>query len=155
MADVEFDCPQLTKLSEAFAELAALLKDDLMGANEAILMRAEMDLQRLYGDRLAKYWDDQIVAPGTGELAHLNFSGNDVRLRGYEFGTRRHFIRADQSGRPYLRFIWHGAWVVYAWVDHPGTQGHNLSGEFVSDLSQYCEEEWSAGLGALLTVDRL
>lgn len=139
-------------LAQAFSLLRSRLVQEVKPANDAILTQTQNTLDATYGAHLAGLWDLVSVPPDPLEIAHLHVGTADPRVIGYEFGTRRHFIRTSQTGNPVLRFNWHDGESWFKWVNHPGTKPHNLRGEIEIALTAVALEEWRAVLAALFTA---
>lgn len=152
MAGTGFDS-NATELADAIRLIIGRIALGLVPVNETILLSENLRIQEFYGARLAKYWDLQDIGPASGELAHLHIGSDDPKVIGYEFGTREHFIRTSQDGRPILRFDWTDGLSYFKWVHHPGTKPHNLQGDVLTSFDDECQTQWEEALGALLALD--
>lgn len=132
--------------------LRAKLLADLRPASDNILGRMHTEIDRLYGPRLGALWDVMAPPPDPGELARVHVGTIDPRVIGYEFGTKRHFIRISQDGRPVLHFNWHAGESWFAWVDHPGTKPHNYRDQIEAALAASALAEWGAVLLAMMKM---
>lgn len=136
-------------LAERFRAFAARLST--VGETGALVVTDKMhtEVDALYGPKLGKHW---IIESGktSDAVASVTVRTDDVRVLGYEFGTRPHRIPRDGYAKPMLRFDGKGGLIYTPYVNHPGTHAHDKRFELKDALQRHARATWSQAITSAL-----
>ena len=136
------------QIADTLLVFAETIREQLLPWDQLIVTDTEVELVKLYGDRLAALWQTEVVAADMGELGHVRTQTDSLFVLGFEFGVRPHEIWAHHIA---LRFEKNGELLYRRMVHHPGTKGKNLSGDLASEMEMNARSHWADGIATLLT----
>lgn len=145
MADAGFSGDGFLRLAERFREFAARLPAITEEGAAAVVTEMHSAVDELYGQKLGRYWNIEHGANSDALMAVTVWTDN-VKVRGYEFGTPRHRIPQAGYAKPVLYFEWKDGKAYFPYVEHPGTQPHNKRHELEQKLKDAASQAWSQAL---------
>ncbi|MGZ6281717.1 MAG: hypothetical protein ACXWQ5_00220 [Ktedonobacterales bacterium] len=145
MAEVGFSGDGFLRLAERLREFT--VRFAAVAEEGAVAIAAEMhsEVNTLYGQKLGQYWTIEHGANSDAVMAVTVWT-DDVKVRGYEFGTPRHRIPQAGYARPVLFFEWKEGKGYFPYVEHPGTRPHDKRFELQAKLKQSASGAWSQAL---------